>query len=68
MLYEARLKAWRDEQSRLQGALREGRTEGWREGRQEGVIEIAAKMKKGEVPVNQIAEYTGLSPDEIAAL
>ncbi|MDR1129057.1 MAG: Rpn family recombination-promoting nuclease/putative transposase [Treponema sp.] len=34
MLYEARLKAWRDEQSRLQGARNEGREEGREESRQ----------------------------------
>jgi predicted transposase/invertase (TIGR01784 family) len=30
MIYEARLKAWRDEQSRLQGARNEGRLESQR--------------------------------------
>jgi predicted transposase YdaD len=34
MVYEARLKAWRDEYSRLQGARNEGREEGREEGRQ----------------------------------
>jgi predicted transposase/invertase (TIGR01784 family) len=56
MIYEARLKAQRDEYSRLQGALRKERKE------------IATKMKKRGTPVNQIAEDTGLSPDEIASL
>jgi predicted transposase/invertase (TIGR01784 family) len=56
MLYEARLKAWRDEQSRLQGALREGRKE------------VATKMKKRGTPINQIAEDTGLTAEEIATL
>jgi predicted transposase/invertase (TIGR01784 family) len=36
MLYEARLKAQRDEYARMQGALEEGRQEGRQEGHQEG--------------------------------
>jgi predicted transposase/invertase (TIGR01784 family) len=35
MIYEARLKAQRDEYSRLQGALQKGRVAGWQEGRKE---------------------------------
>jgi predicted transposase/invertase (TIGR01784 family) len=56
MLYEARLKARRDEYSRLQGALREERKE------------IAQALKALGDPVEKIAKVTGLSPDEIAAL
>jgi hypothetical protein len=50
MIYEARLKARRDEYSRIQGALREGR--------EERAKEIAIKMKKRGVPIDQIAEDT----------
>jgi predicted transposase/invertase (TIGR01784 family) len=64
MLYEARLKAWRDEQSRLQGALREGR----QEGRQERDVEIARTLKALGDPFEKIAQVTGLSPDKIAVL
>jgi predicted transposase/invertase (TIGR01784 family) len=64
MLYEARLKAWRDEQSRLQGARNEGQTEG----RQEKAIEIARNFKQLGIPIEQIAQATGLSAGEIAAL
>jgi predicted transposase/invertase (TIGR01784 family) len=56
MIYEARLKAQRDEYSRLQGAIREGRTE------------VARTLKALGDPVEKIARATGLSPDEIAAL
>jgi hypothetical protein len=56
MIYETRLKAQRDEYSRLQGALKKRDRE------------IATKMKKRGTPVNQIAEDTGLSPDEITNL
>jgi predicted transposase/invertase (TIGR01784 family) len=56
MIYEARLKAQRDEYSRLRGA------------RQEMAIEIARNLKNLGVPVEQVAQATGLSPEEIAAL
>jgi predicted transposase/invertase (TIGR01784 family) len=39
-----------------------------REGRQEGMIEVAKNLKKRGLPINQIAEDTGLSPDEITRL
>ncbi|MDR0867281.1 MAG: Rpn family recombination-promoting nuclease/putative transposase [Planctomycetota bacterium] len=41
MLYESRLKLWRDEQSRLQGAKREGKREGKKEG-----IEIGREKER----------------------
>jgi predicted transposase/invertase (TIGR01784 family) len=64
MIYEARLKAQRDEQSRIQGA----RTEGWQEGRQERAVEIARNFKSLGIAIEQIAQATGLSADAIAAL
>jgi predicted transposase/invertase (TIGR01784 family) len=60
MIYEARLKAQRDEYSRIQSALREGR--------QEGRQEVARTLKALGDPVAKIAKATGLSVDEIAAL
>jgi predicted transposase/invertase (TIGR01784 family) len=60
MVYEARLKAQRDEYSRIQGALEEGR--------QERAIEIARNLKNLGIPVGQIVQSTGLSPEKIAAL
>jgi predicted transposase/invertase (TIGR01784 family) len=72
MIYEARLKAQRDEYSRTQGALRKGLMEGRQEGRQEGREEerekIARNFKALGIPVEKIAQATGLSVDEIAAL
>jgi predicted transposase/invertase (TIGR01784 family) len=56
MVYEARLKAQRDEYSRTQGALRKEREK------------IARNLKALEVPVEKIAQATGLSADEVAAL
>jgi predicted transposase/invertase (TIGR01784 family) len=64
MIYEARLKAQRDEYSRIQDALQKGRTEG----RQEGRKEIARTLKALGDPSEKIAKATGLSADEIAAL
>jgi predicted transposase/invertase (TIGR01784 family) len=80
MLYEARLKAQRDEYSRIQGALQKGWQEGLQEGRQEGLQEglqkgwregreeIARTLKALGDPVEKIARATGLSVDAIAAL
>ncbi|MDR1970804.1 MAG: hypothetical protein LBQ46_02670 [Treponema sp.] len=53
-----------DTQSKVVQAKREG----MREGMQKGMQEIARRMKKRNVPVDQIAEDTGLSPDDIAKL
>jgi predicted transposase/invertase (TIGR01784 family) len=64
MVYEVRLKAQRDEYSRVQGARQEGLTEG----RQEGLKEVARALKALGDPVVKIAQATGLSVDEIAAL
>jgi predicted transposase/invertase (TIGR01784 family) len=64
MLYEARLKAWRDEQSRLQGARNEGLEAGLEEGRKE----VAQALKALGDPVEKITQVTGLSAEEIAAL
>jgi predicted transposase/invertase (TIGR01784 family) len=60
MIYEARLKAQRDEYSRTQGAFRKEQ--------QEGLEKVARNLKTLEVPVEKIAQATGLSVDEIAAL
>jgi predicted transposase/invertase (TIGR01784 family) len=72
MVYEARLKAQRDEYSRIQGALEEGRRYGWKEGREEGreerAIEIARNFKNLGIPIGQIAQATGLPPEKIAIL
>jgi predicted transposase/invertase (TIGR01784 family) len=76
MIYEARLKAQRDEYSRLQGAIREGEKkgreagekEGRTEGRKEGLKQAARTLKSLGIPVETIVRSTALSPDEIAAL
>jgi predicted DNA binding protein len=39
-----------------------------REGIKEGKLEIALKMKNRKIPLEEIAEYTGLSPENITKL
>jgi predicted transposase/invertase (TIGR01784 family) len=48
--------------------LREGLLEGERKGLQKGLLQTARKMKQMGLTVRQIAEATGLSPDEITRL
>jgi predicted transposase/invertase (TIGR01784 family) len=57
-------KAASDEITRIHGARQEGR----REGRREEKHEIARSLKRIGVPVDQIAQGTGLSVEEIAGL
>jgi predicted transposase/invertase (TIGR01784 family) len=75
MIYEARLKAQRDEYSRIRGALQRGREEGREEGLEEGrgegqkeKMKIVRNLKNLGIPVEQIAQATGFSPEEIAVL
>ena len=75
-LYEARLRARRDEYARIQGARQDGRQEGWQDGldegekkgRQDGLREVALKLKNRGRSFGEIAEDTGLSLEEIAKL
>jgi predicted transposase/invertase (TIGR01784 family) len=62
--YEQYEKAASDYTSGVNGARREGR----REGEQNKAIAVAKSLKKRGLPISQIAEDTGLSPDEIARL
>jgi flagellar biosynthesis/type III secretory pathway protein FliH len=75
MLYEARLKAQRDEYSRIQGALRKGREEGWEEGRGEGReeglekgreegLEKGREEERGEA-VKKLLAY-GMTPEQVS--
>jgi predicted transposase/invertase (TIGR01784 family) len=72
MLYEARLKAQRDEYSRVQGAWQEGRQEGrqegWKKGRQEGWKEIIIQMVEHGMDAKAIAAVTHLSEREVGTL
>jgi predicted transposase/invertase (TIGR01784 family) len=64
MLYEARLKAQRDEYSRVQGARQEGR----QEGEANAVKKIAFEMNKHGMDASAIAAITHLSEGEVNAL
>ena len=54
MLYESRLKAQRDEKSRIDGALAEGRMEG----EVLGISKVIYSMTKQGLDINQISAYT----------
>ena len=76
--YEDSLKAYRDIKNSLDTAKEEGRAEGLAKGREEGLAkgraegltkgreETARNMKAKGLPVDLIAECSGLSPEEIA--
>ncbi|MDR0641190.1 MAG: Rpn family recombination-promoting nuclease/putative transposase, partial [Treponema sp.] len=76
MIYEARLKAQRDEHSRIQGAWKEGREEGREEGRQEGREngrqegrrEIIFQMAEHGMDIKAIAAITRLSEGEVGSI
>jgi flagellar biosynthesis/type III secretory pathway protein FliH len=55
-------------QKGIQEGKREGMQEGKREGMQEGMRKVALKMKKRGISVDQIAEDTGLSVEEIGQI
>jgi predicted transposase/invertase (TIGR01784 family) len=68
MIYEAEVKAQRDERARMRGAREEGKAEGERVGRIAGVAEVARKLIAHRMPVDQIAAVTALSHEEIEKL
>ena len=80
MAYEASLKHKRDAENTYSTAQRIGHDRGLREGLEEGLkegiaqgehkkaIEMALKLKKMALSVEQIAEVTGLTIDEIEKL
>jgi predicted transposase/invertase (TIGR01784 family) len=66
--YEASVDDQRDHLATIDAAKKEGREEGHREGRQERDREIALKMLKENLPVEQVSNLTGLSIEEITSL
>jgi predicted transposase/invertase (TIGR01784 family) len=60
LLYEARQKAIRDENSRMKSAIKKSR--------KERDLEIAKNLLKTNLPIEQISEVTGLSIEEIQKL
>ncbi|MEP7337057.1 MAG: Rpn family recombination-promoting nuclease/putative transposase [Acidobacteriota bacterium] len=74
--YEQSLKYYRDLKNVIDTAAmeaeakgrEEGRAEGLVEGRRENTLETARKLLRKNMPLNEIADITGLSEEEIAAL
>ena len=67
-IYEESLKQYRDMHNVVNSAERRGREEGREEGRVEANRKNARKMKAKGYPITEIADITGLSPEEIEAL
>ena len=69
--YEARQKAIRDHRHILASGrregLREGKCEGLREGKREHAVEMARKMLADKLPIEKIAEYSGLSLEDVTS-
>jgi len=63
--YQKKLYNDRDE---LQAAEARGKAEGREEGEAKGKIEIAKKMLKKDMPIEEIMEFTGLSVEELVKL
>ncbi|WP_018712239.1 PD-(D/E)XK nuclease family transposase, partial [Phocaeicola barnesiae] len=66
--YEDSLKAYRDWQNTIHTAVMKSLQEGIAQGREEERLELARKFKASGIPVNIIAENTGLTEEEIADL
>lgn len=62
--YEAREKILLDEQAKIAHA----REEGLEEGIEQGKIQLIRGMHKNEMPLEDIAKFTGLSTEEIRKL
>jgi predicted transposase/invertase (TIGR01784 family) len=60
MIYEAEVKAQRDDRARMRGAYDQGKNE--------KALEIASNLIDLGMPVEKIAQSTGLPPEEIEKL
>ena len=66
--YDESLRAYRDTIAVMEGQFAQGELKGRAEGRAEGILSIARKMKQKGKSVHEIAEMTDLSPEEIDQL
>ena len=57
-----------DWEKALAAYYEDGKEDGIVQGREEGMIEVARKMKTRGRPLEEIIEDTGLSPEAIASL
>ena len=65
MIYEAEVKALRDERARMRGAFEKGVIQGKNEGKNEKTLEIARNLIDIGMPAEKIADATALSYEEI---
>ena len=65
---ELKEKYIRDEQASIEYAQDEGYKHGKEDGKAEGKTEIAKNLLKKQMPIQDIAEVTGLSQEEIAKI
>ncbi|MFD3449459.1 Rpn family recombination-promoting nuclease/putative transposase [Microbacteriaceae bacterium 4G12] len=66
--YEAREKALIDEAAKFAHARKKGLEEGLHKGREQGETKVIRDMYKNEMPIEDIAKFTGLSTEEIRAI
>ena len=66
--YDESLRKFRDTISVMEGQRLEGKAEGRAEGLAEGKAEVAVKLKAMGLSVSDIAEATGLLPEQVEAL
>jgi predicted transposase/invertase (TIGR01784 family) len=66
--YEDSLKTYRDLNNSIDTAREEGRIEGKEEGIRKKAIEMAKKMKAKGYSPDEIADLTGLTPEEIESI
>jgi predicted transposase/invertase (TIGR01784 family) len=67
MLADARDRWVTDHLNAMRHKYRQGKEDGREEGRYQEKLESARKMKQAGLPPEQIAGFTGLSPEEINA-
>ena len=68
LAYELSLSTKRDLYACMETKYEEGMEKGKAEGKVEGKVEVAGKMKSRGIPVETIAQCTGLSVEEIGSL
>jgi len=66
--YTMALKVYRDNKAMYDGAIQEGFRKGEAEGEAKGIVKVAKNMKSIGIPIDQIQQATGLSPEEIKKL
>ena len=68
MIEDAREKARRDKVAEIAWAKRTGVEQGIKQGLEKGLERVAKNMLQKQMPVSEVAELTGLSPEEVSEL